>query len=317
MIKIGLAGDVMIGRGVNERLDKVPINYIWGELLPLLHSTDFNLINLEAALTVSEHAVPKVFNFKADPKKVKALAEGAVHVVNLANNHVLDFGEEGLLETLRTLNNAHILHVGAGKDAKEAAAPAILERKGIKIGILGCTDNEPSWRAEAGKPGTFYLQIGDLEAIRESIIKLRSEVDLLILTIHWGPNMRDRPSPDFREFAHQLIDLGVDLIHGHSAHIFQGIEIYRGKPILYDTGDFIDDYYVDTFLRNDRSFFFIAEADKRGFKTLRLIPTLISKYQVNRAVGIEAEEAVFRMRELSQELGTTSSLEDGQIVFNI
>lgn len=313
MIKIGLAGDVMIGRLMNEHLDRVPPFYIWGDLLPLFHSNDLNIVNLEAALTKNEHAAPKVFNFKADPVKVQTLVEASVHVVNLANNHVLDYGEAGLLETLATLKKARIQYVGAGKTIAEAKAPVILQRKGIKIGILGCTDNEPSWRAGENRPGTFYLQVGDLAAIRPAIEELRPEVDILILTIHWGPNMVERPPPEFRRFAHELIDLGVDLIHGHSAHISQGIEVYKGKCILYDTGDFIDDYYVDPILRNDRSFFFIAEADKAGIRALRLVPTLIAHFQVNRAKGPNAEETLERMRLLSKEFLTILTREDNEL----
>lgn len=112
-ISIGMVGDVMIGRLVNDCLNEVPFAYLWGDLLPLFKSCDLNLINLEAALTRSQDAVPKVFNFKADPEKVLTLIEASVHVVNLANNHVLDYSEKGLLETLETLDRAHILHVGA------------------------------------------------------------------------------------------------------------------------------------------------------------------------------------------------------------
>jgi poly-gamma-glutamate capsule biosynthesis protein CapA/YwtB (metallophosphatase superfamily) len=314
-ITLGLAGDVMIGRLVDDYLNDVPPKYIWGNLLPFLQSTDLNLINLETTLTHSVNTIPKTFNFKASPSKVQSLIEGSIHVVNLANNHILDYSGEGLLETLDTLKTAHIQHIGAGKNFSEAAAPVILSRKGIKIGILGCTDNEEEWKATESHPGTFYLEVGDLEAIRNSIIKLRPQVDLLILSIHWGPNMRQRPSAQFRAFAHQLIDTGADLIHGHSAHIFQGVEAYRGKLILYDTGDFIDDYAVDSILRNDRSFFFLVDINKNGIRFLRLIPTLISNFQVNRAQGTEAQEALQLMQNLSQELHTLLQIEQNELVF--
>lgn len=309
-ITISLAGDLMIGRLVNEHLDYVPPSYIWGNFLPILKKTDLNIVNLEAALTTSTREVPKVFNFKADPHKVKVLQEANIDVVNLANNHVLDYSEEGLLETLSTLDKAKILHVGAGKNIKEAQAPVILEKKEIRIGILGCTDNEPTWLATQKKPGTNYLQVGDIEAIQDSISDLRKKVDILILSIHWGPNMRERPTPSFIHFAHQLIDLGVDILHGHSAHIFQGIEQYQGKLILYDTGDFVDDYYVDPFLRNDRSFLFIVEVNKQRICSLRLIPSLIENFQVNKATGENAALAIHRMQQLSAELHTPLSLEN-------
>ena len=316
-ITIGLAGDVMIGRLVNEFLNQAPPKSIWGDLLAFLQHTDLNLINLEAALTHSVQKVPKVFNFKATPFKVEYLIEGSIHVVNLANNHLLDYSEEGLLETLDTLDHAHIQHIGAGRNFAEASRPVILTRKGIKIGILGCTDNEQSWKATEKRSGTFYLEAGDLEVIGPLIVQLRPQVDLLILTIHWGPNMRQRPSSQFKAFAHQLIEIGVDLIHGHSAHIFQGIEVYRGKLILYDTGDFVDDYAVDSILRNDQSFFFLIEVGKLGIRGLRLIPTLISQFQVNQAKGEEALKILKKMQELSEELSTSLQFEQNTLILKL
>lgn len=305
----------MIGRLVNDMLLDVPPKYIWGDFLSILNSTDLNLINLETALTKVSQPVPKVFNFRSDPTNVQVLIEGAVTVANLANNHVLDYSESGLIETIETLDKVNIQHIGAGKNAAKAMKPAILERHGIKIGILGCTDNEPLWKASTTHPGTFYFEIGDLEAIENSITQLRPQVDLLIVSIHWGPNMQERPSLQFREFAHQLIALGVDIIHGHSAHIFQGIEVYQKKLILYDTGDFVDDYFVDPFLRNDRSFFFIVEATKQEINSLRCIPARIAHFQVNQAKGKEAEEICHRMKTLSEELHTPLELKNNELIW--
>lgn len=310
MITIGLAGDVMIGRLVNDQLRLVPPKYIWGDLLSILHSTDFNLINLEAALTFSEKEVPKVFNFKSDPEHVKALKDARIDMVNLANNHILDYSEEGLLETLETLEKSDIAYVGAGRTQEEAMAPSIVKRNGIRIGVLGCTDNEPSWKAEADKPGTFYLKIGDFKSIEECISKLRPKVDIIILTIHWGPNMVQRPPKGFREFAYKLLEAGVDIIHGHSAHVYQGIEIYKNKKIIfYDTGDFVDDYAVDPVLRNDFSFFFMVDLTTQGIQGIRLIPVGISDCQVNRLHGKEAQMVLEHMQKLSQEFGTICSIE--------
>lgn len=201
-ITLGLAGDFMIGRLVNDYLVNAHPRSIWGNLLPILHSTNFNLINLETTLTKSEKIVPKVFNFKSDPKNIQVLVEGKIDMVNLANNHILDYSEEGLLETVATLDKTSILHIGAGKNWEEAIRPACIERNGIKIGVLGCSDNEPKWKAQDFKPGIFYLKIGDLHAIEEQLKALRPLVDLLIVSIHWGPNMKERPSQEFREFAH-------------------------------------------------------------------------------------------------------------------
>lgn len=313
-ITIGLAGDVMIGRLVNEFLDEAPPGWIWGNLLPILQKNDLNLINLEAALTKSDKIVPKVFNFKADPEKVRVLSEGPIHAVNLANNHLLDFSEEGLLETLQMLDGAKIAHAGAGRNAAEAAAPAILDCQGIKVGILGYTDNQPGWIATTDRPGIRYIRIGDNQAVAEDIKTLRPKVDLLIVSLHWGPNMRERPTQAFKAFAHHLIDLGADLIHGHSAHIFQGVEIYQGKLILYDTGDFVDDYAVDPRLRNDRTFLFLVTFADR--LSLRLIPALIEQFQVNCSEGQETEETLDRMQKLSSEFHTQLIREGNELVLS-
>jgi len=292
---LGIGGDLMIGRLVNEQLNLSSPSYIWGDLHPLMRQADFNIANLETTLTRSDKIVPKVFNFKADPEKVAALEAGPIHLVNVANNHILDFSEEGLLETLNVLDRSGIGHVGAGKTLRQAQQPCILERSGIKIGFLGCTDNEPGWGATLSKPGTFYLEVGDIEAVRKPILSLREQVDFLVLSIHWGPNMLRRPKPHFQTFAHELIDLGVDLLHGHSAHVFQGVEVYRKKLILYDTGELVDDYAVDPYLRNDRSFFFVVTIEKQGLVSLRMIPTMISEFQVNRDPDPESVDEMERL----------------------
>jgi poly-gamma-glutamate synthesis protein (capsule biosynthesis protein) len=185
----------------------------------------------------------------------------------------------------------------------EARQAVVLKKKNICIGILGYTDNEPGWIARLNKPGTNYVSVGDMRKIREDVLKLRPQVDLLIVSIHWGPNMRERPTRAFSDFAHQLIDSGVDIIHGHSAHIFQGIERYKGKLILYDTGDFIDDYAVDPRLRNDRSFLFLVKLDPLGIRQIELIPVRIDAMQVNLAKGDDYRWSVERMKRLSADLG--------------
>lgn len=299
-ITIGLMGDVMIGRLVNQFLDKALPQAIWGDLLPLLQATDLNVANLETALTKSEKKVPKVFNFKADPEKVACLSAARIDVVNLANNHVLDFSIEGLLETLETLKRAGILYVGAGETLTQAIQPVIVERKGIKIGILGFTDNEPEWVAGPKKPGINYLSVGDLKCAQAAIYGVRNQVDVLIFSYHWGPNMRQKPTQPFIDFAHALIDHGVDIFHGHSAHIFQGFEEYKQGLILYDTGDFVDDYAIDPILRNDQSFLFLVKVGKKGYERLEMIPVLIRNFSLHRAQGHVAVEIEEKMRFLSE-----------------
>jgi poly-gamma-glutamate capsule biosynthesis protein CapA/YwtB (metallophosphatase superfamily) len=293
---IGFTGDVMLGRLVNEMIDNTGYAYPWGNTLPLMKAHDLNIINLETTLTTSRQKVPKVFNFKANPDRVKCLTEAKIDIANLANNHILDFDAEGLTETVRMLDEAGIKHVGAGKNSKEAKSPVIIIKKEIRIGIIGMTDNEPGWKASNEKPGTNFLEVGNISEAKPQIQTIRNHVDVLILTLHWGPNKREFPNGKFIHFAHELIESGVDIIHGHSAHIFQGIEVYKEKPILYDTGDFIDDYAVDPYLRNDYSFLFEVELEKNRIEKLTLIPVVINNMQVNKASKKDFQSIVSKFK---------------------
>ena len=136
------------------------------------------------------------------------------------------------------------------------------------------------------------------------IANLRELVDIVIVSIHWGPNMQAEPEQYFIDFAHRMVEEGANIIHGHSAHNFQGIELYKHQLILYDTGDFIDDYVVDPELKNDHSFFFRIGVGKKGVVKLELIPVLIAGYQVNLAGGEDYEWCIQRMQKLSAKFGT-------------
>jgi poly-gamma-glutamate capsule biosynthesis protein CapA/YwtB (metallophosphatase superfamily) len=306
-VTVGFTGDVMIGRGVNKIISLKGYTYPWGNVLPMLRTTDMNIINLETTLTNSNRKVEKTFNFKASPDKIKTLEEAHITVANLANNHILDFSEEGLIETIKTLDDAGIKHVGAGLNDTQATKPEIVVVQNIRFGIIGFTDNESTWKATAKQPGTNYINIArnkDQEYAFSLIEQLRKNVDVLIVTIHWGYNLVEEPSDLFISFAHEMIDHGADLIHGHSAHIFQALEIYKRKLILYDTGDFIDDYIVHEDVKNDHSFFFLAEFSQHGIEALKLIPVLIDHYQVNLATNDDYKWCIERMQFLSRKFGT-------------
>lgn len=313
----GLTGDVMLGRLVNQSITAHGYTHPWGDVLPLLKKNDFNIINLETTITKSEKRVFKVFNFKLDPDNAQTLVEANISLVNLANNHSFDFNEEGFLETTQLLDSKKIKHVGAGQDINQARKLEILEKNGIKIGVIGYTDNEPDWAATLEKAGINYIRIGQIEKIEHDIKSIRNQVDVLIVSIHWGPNKIERPEKTFIEFAHKIIDCGADLIHGHSAHIFQGIEIYNGKAIIYGAGDFIDDYMIYSDQHNDHSFLFQAKITKDGVQQLKLIPVYISEMQVNLAKNELAQKILNHMKKLSAEFGTKLEIKDDHGVIRI
>jgi poly-gamma-glutamate capsule biosynthesis protein CapA/YwtB (metallophosphatase superfamily) len=326
MITLALVGDVMLGRRVNEALRTLRPEQPWGDVLPLLVSADLRIVNLECALTDHERPwtrTPKVFHFRADPSAIEVLRAARVDCCSLANNHTLDFEERGLLDTLEHLKAAGIRYAGAGLDREEAARPALLTAwsdRPNRVAMLAFTDNEPPFAAGSDRPGTNYLPVSlapeVLHRVEATVTAVREAgAETVVFSNHWGPNMVQRPSVLFRQFAHAVIDRGADIYYGHSAHIFQGVEIYRSKPILYDTGDFIDDYVVDPRLRNDRSFLFKISLEGGEFRRLELSPVTLPYARVQLAKGSEQEAILDLMERLSGELGTTFVCREGRLVF--
>ncbi len=302
-IHIGFVGDVMIGRMVNELLRAQPNHNLWGTMLPIMQQQNLVVCNLETALTTNNQPVPKVFNFKSDPAHVAVLKQANISIVNIANNHVLDYGLTGFEETLKTLKQANIASVGAGMNDVEARKPYLFTINGTRFAIFGATDNEPTWIAGPHKPGTDYIAVGDAQLL--AAIKMHKPlVDILIVTLHWGPNMREYPSQNFIDYAHAMIDAGADLIAGHSAHVVQGIEQYKNKLILYDMGDFIDDYAIDDKLRNDLTALFSIMVENKKITQLSIIPARITDMTVNRAEGGEAQQIMNLIMKRSQGFGT-------------
>jgi poly-gamma-glutamate synthesis protein (capsule biosynthesis protein) len=323
MITLALTGDVMLGRGVNETLGTVRPEEPWGDTLPLLLSADLRIINLECAVTEHKRPwsrTPKVFHFRADPVAVDVLRAAHIDACSLANNHTLDFEEQGLLDTLGHLEDAGIRYAGAGRDREAAARPALLDVAPDRVALVAFTDNEPPFAAGPAKPGTNYLPISMepevLRRVEEAVGAAREAgAQVVVFSNHWGPNMVERPRETFRRFARAVVDRGADVYYGHSAHVFQGVEIYRGKPILYDTGDFIDDYAVDPALRNDRSFLFRVSVDGGELRRLELYPVTLPYSRVELARGAEREAILDRMVALSSEMGTTFSRREDRLVF--
>jgi poly-gamma-glutamate capsule biosynthesis protein CapA/YwtB (metallophosphatase superfamily) len=314
MISLGMVGDVMLGRGVDEALRGMRPDEPWGDAVSVLDAADLRVINLECAITTHENPwsrTPKTFHFRADPSRaVGVLRAARIDACSLANNHTLDFEEEGLLDTLEHLDGTGIHHAGAGHNLEEAARPAILDApNGEKVALLAFTDNEPTFAAGVDRPGTNYLPTSlepeVLDRVEAAIAGAREAgAGTILFSNHWGPNMVERPSDLFRRFARSVVDRGADVYYGHSAHVFQGVEVYRGKPILYDTGDFIDDYAVDERLRNDRSFVFLVSVEGGEFRRLELFPVVLSYARTGLAAGGESEEILRRMERLSAEMGT-------------
>ena len=319
-MRIGLMGDVMLGRLVNQRLRREEPAYVWGDLLPLLAGADVRFANLECV--IADGGWPqfrKVFQIRSLTWNIACLEAAGIDVVSLANNHTLDYGLDAFGEMLPLLDAHGILHAGAGLDAAAAQRPAVLAAGGTTLGVLAFSDNEPGWAAGAASPGIFHVptDLADprTRGLVELVHRVSGEVGFLLVSAHWGPNWGTAVPPEHAALAHALVDAGADAVFGHSAHIFRGVEVYGGKPVVYSAGDFIDDYAVDPVERNDQSFVFLLEAEGRGNAivptALRLYPTVIADFQA-RMAGAEAHEIAARMRRRCAELGTEAQWLDAE-----
>jgi poly-gamma-glutamate capsule biosynthesis protein CapA/YwtB (metallophosphatase superfamily) len=314
---LAFLGDLMLGRKVSELLSHKPPEWIWGDVLPILRRADAVFANLESPITARRapwRASWKMFHFRADPAAVDMLRCANVRVASLANNHILDFNAEGLLDTIQHLDAADILHPGAGRNSAEAVAPAILELPAMRVGVIAATDTMRSFRSGAMTPGTNYIEIdrrsADLDAIVRSADALRrAGVSPIILSLHWGPNMRLRPRARFRDFARAAIERGIDIVHGHSAHVFQAVECHRGGVILYDTGNFIDDhwnfwnfgsYWNFPFRHDDWSFVFLVDIEAGRPRRLRMFPVRTRPWPLSLATGKTFDAIARRIETLSK-----------------
>ena len=256
---LGFVGDTMLGRSVDERwagsesadAARDPTG-VWGSTLPALRRLDGLFLNLECSVSTRGERTPdRGYYFRADPAwALPALSAAGTAFASLANNHLLDFGPTALTDTVDHLDGTGIATAGAGRDRAAAFEPAVTSAGALDVGVIALTDQSRSYRAGPDGAGTAWLPLDPerpetrerVEAILESVY--RHDPDLVVASLHWGPNWEVRPSPTQRRFARWLVDRGVDVVHGHSAHVVQGIEVYRGRPILYDLGDYVDDYVV-------------------------------------------------------------------------
>ena len=311
-VRLALLGDLMLGRGVSRALQHRSHEWFWGDVLPMLRQADAVFANLEAPITASSERGRygwKMFHFRADPAAVGILACANVRFVCLANNHTLDFGERGLLDTMHFLDAAGIRYAGAGRNAVEAAAPIVVDLPGLKVGLIAATDNMRAFSARPDRAGTNFIEIAadpaNLDWIDSSVAELRrAGATLIVLSLHWGPNMRLSPSRAFRRFAHAAVDCGVDVIHGHSAHVVHAVEHHRSAIILYDTGNFIDDYWKFPFRRTVWSFVFLLDIEDGRPTRLRLVPVHIHSSPVELATGETSRAIKEHMTSLCAALGT-------------
>lgn len=295
---------VSLAEGVSGRLGRpVDAAWPWGDALGTLdaEAPDVRVINLETSVTTCDDALPgKAVHYRMNPANVGCLTVARPDACVLANNHVLDFGTRGLVETLDTLEGAGLTAVGAGRDDEQAWRPAILEAGDHRV-LLWAVGTESSgvpstWAAAPDRPGVAYLHeisSAAADALAARVRRTKRPGDVAVLSIHWGGNWGyDVPRRQVR-FAHRLIDHGVDVVYGHSSHHPRPIEVYRGGLVLYGCGDFIDDYEGIAgyeMYRDDLRLLYLARiVPEQGLWDLRLLPFHVHQMRLRHASRPDTE----------------------------
>jgi poly-gamma-glutamate capsule biosynthesis protein CapA/YwtB (metallophosphatase superfamily) len=313
-MRLGLAGDTMLGRGVADALSRDPTALVADAVASVMRECDLCILNLECCVSTRGRRWPapdKPFFFRAPPRAVELLAHLGVDCVTLANNHALDYGEDALLDTFDHLRAAGIAWVGAGVDIEAARTPRLLQAGGARLGIVAFSDHPAEFEAAQGRAGIAYARVPDAQQwVHGAIAAARQSADAVLVTPHWGPNMNTEPQRQLRAAAAGLLKAGATLVAGHSAHVFHGTD----GAILYDLGDFLDDYATHPVLRNDLGLLWLVDLDNSGARRVEGLPLKLDYCHTRLAEGDDAAWIERRLRRASEALGSTARWANQRLV---
>lgn len=249
LFTLRFAGDMILTVSIDHYVKKYSISYPLRRLNSWLQGADYTVVNLESCFTLrGTRYRNKKYTFRAPPFHMQMLQDAGVDAVSLANNHLLDFGQVGMDDTLATLQRYRIESYGAGTNLGEALRPLKTVLHGVPLYLLGgCTIRPADFYAGAQRPGTAPLDTARLTAI---IRRLKKKRCLVLVTPHWGYEKRALPNPRQIKAARALIDAGADAVIGHHPHVPQSVELYKGRPVIYSLGNCLVGYYNTAYRNN-------------------------------------------------------------------
>jgi poly-gamma-glutamate capsule biosynthesis protein CapA/YwtB (metallophosphatase superfamily) len=316
-LRLALAGDTMLGRGVAEAIARGQRRLLDSDVVAIAADADVFLLNLECC--ISERGQPwpapgKPFFFRAPPRAGELLAGWGVDCVSIANNHALDYGHLALLDTLDHLRALGIAYAGAGADLEEARAPRWLDVGDRRVAVIAATDHPADFAATPDRAGVAYADLrAGVPDWLQTALATAAAADARLCLMHWGPNMTAAPVAHVRQAASQLRGAGASLIAGSSAHVPHG----AADGILYDLGDFIDDYAIDPRLRNDLGLLFLVTIVDGRAAQGEAIPLALDFCHTRLASGCDAHLICERFARACADLGGEAELVDGRVQFEL
>jgi len=307
-ISIAAVGDVMYGNHTISYIKKHGTGYPFVPTQAILQKANVAFANLEAPFTTTGTKFDKRFTFKVPPKYASGLNEAGFDVVTLANNHMLDYGIEGLSNTIKTLDSIGVAFCGAGLDLKQAREPALIERDGFRIAVLGYSMTFPRefWASDS-TGGTCYPHY---DYMKKSIQQCESLADFTIVTFHWGSELKNYPKQYQKDYAYLAIDNGADLVLGHHPHVLQGLEIYKNRLIAYSLGNFS---FASYSARATESIILKTHLSEAGLLYAKVIPISVNNsevaFQPKPLTGAGADTVIAHLRAFSEPLNLKSIID--------
>ncbi|PZE21168.1 CapA family protein [Paenibacillus xerothermodurans] len=238
-VRLSFVGDVIFAGNVEELLKRNGWDYPYRYVHDYIHKADISVANLETPISKRGTPQSKEYVYRSSPDALRSFKAAGFDVVTTANNHILDYGQEALLDTLDELDKAGIKRVGTGRNSDEAYRPAIVEHNGIKVAFVGFSRVAPAVSWYAGKQTPGVAETYSTKLALEAVSQARQQADLVVVLAHWGVERTDRPVKEQTDLAHKYINQGADLVIGSHPHVLQGFEQYKGKWIAYSMGNFI------------------------------------------------------------------------------